>query len=246
MGVEILKNGANYFQEIPLNNDPNRLSIYKFGRNPNVGATEVIIGGGGIYGLPETAETVVCASDEIEDNPTGSGARSIHVFGLDANYKLIDEIVNIGESTEKEYLRIFRAHVETAGTTTPIDGANIGNITITQDNTAVDMAYISQGDGQTLVACFTVPAGFTALMWSADTTTGEGKNSTNRVKSKEFGSDFPFRVKGIRDNFQNTVGIQYKIPNKYEEKTDIVFTAKSSAAGTPVSATFTLELIKND
>ena len=96
----------------------------------------------------------------------------------------------------------------------------------------------------TLVACYTVPANTTALLWTADTTVGEGKTSVNRLKTREFNSDKPFQTKGIRDNFQNSVGVRYKVPRTIQAKTDIVFTATSAAAGTAVSGTFLIQLFK--
>lgn len=218
-------------------------SIYKFGRNGSVGATEELIAGGGVYGMPLTADTVSVISNNAADNPAGAGARTVHVFGLDIDYNEIDEIVALGATSTQEFLRVFRAFVETSGNLNPTGGANQGTITISQ-TTGPDMVIISPNDGQTLVACYTVPANATALLWSADTTVGEGKTSVNRLKIKEFDSDKPFQTKGIRDNFQNSVGIRYKIPRTIQAKSDIVFTAISTAAGTAVSGTFLIQLFK--
>lgn len=219
-------------------------SLYKFGRNEAVGATETLISGGGVYGLPLTADTVTVTSDvPASDNPSGVGARTVHIFGLDTNYLEIDEIIDLGATSILSYLRVFRAHVETSGNLDPTGGANIGTISIKQTG-GTDMVSIQPNDGQTLCACYTMPANTIGLLWSADTTVGEGKTSVNRLKVKEFDSDSPFRTKGIRDNFENSVGIRYKIPRTVPSKADIVFTAISTAAGTSVSGTFLLQLFK--
>lgn len=232
------------FQMIALNQIEYYTSIYKFGRNDSVGATETLISGNGIYGLPPTAQTIDVVSDSpANDNPAGIGARTIHIFGLDANYDEIDEIVEVGGTSLLSYIRVFRAHVETAGNLDPTGGANVGTITMKQTG-GIDMVVIEPNDGQTLVACYTIPNNTTALLWSADTTVGEGKTSVNRLKVKEFDSNSPFRTKGIRDNFENSVGIQYKIPRTIPSKADVVFTAISTAAGTAVSGTFLLQLYK--
>ncbi len=219
-------------------------SIYKFGRNEAVGSSEELIAAGGIYGLPPTTDTVTVTSDSpANDNPAGAGARTVHVFGLDGAYMEIDEIVELGGVSGQEFLRVFRAHVETAGNLDPTDGANVGTISIKQSG-GTDMVLINPNDGQTLCSCYTVPEDTIALLWSADTTVGEGKTSTNKLKVKEFDSDSPFRTKGVRDNFENSVGIVYKIPRAIPPKSDIVFTAISTAAGTKVSGTFLLQLFK--
>lgn len=235
----------DYFEQLSLNNVVGKKFDYKFGRNSSVGATEVIIASGGIYGLPLTSQTISCISDDIiDDLPLGDGARSIHLYGLDINYSEIDEIVEIGDTSIKEFLRVDRAMVETSGTVSPIGGGNVGTITMSQSISGIDMIIIDPNVSQSLCACFTIPSGFIGHVWSADTTTGEGKNATNQLKAKPYGLLSPFTTKGIRDNFENSVGEQFKIPLIYEEKTDIVFTALSTASGTPVSATFLIELTK--
>jgi len=243
MGIRLVE---EYFERIALGKRNNVFNVYKFGRNELVTDTEELIAAGGVYGLPSVADTVTVISDDVvNDNPTGAGARTVKLFGLDVNYDSIDEIVELGGTSTKEFIRVFRAFVETAGNLNPTGGANVGTITISQ-TVGDDMILINPNDGQSLCACFTIPAGYTALMWAADTTVGSGKESTNRLKSREFNSDQPFRTKGIRDNFENSVGVNFKIPSKYPEKTDVVFTSISTAAGTSVSGTFLLQLIKNE
>ena len=106
------------------------------------------------------------------------------------------------------------------------------------------MIQLDEHSGQTKTACYTVPAGHKVIIWSADTTTGEGKNSVNSLKARDNTiANSTFQTKGIRDNFENLVGVSFKIGREYTEKTDIVFTAQSTASGTPVSATFLMELI---
>lgn len=236
----------DYFEQISKDNVVGKKFIYKFGRNPIVGATEVLIASGGVYGLPTTAETITVTSDDENDVPGGSGARSVHVFGLDINYDEIEEIVLLDDASTQEFLRVFRAYVETSGTITPIGGANIGLITIEHSISALDMILISPNEGQTLTACFTIPRGFEGFTWSADVTTGQGKDAKASLKSRKFLTDAPFIVKGVRDSFQNTVKQDFKIPTLIPEKTDIVFTAISSASGTAVSGTFLIELIEKD
>lgn len=240
----ILVNASDFFDLLGKGLIPEHSFIYKFGRNPAVGATEVLIAAENMYGLPPTAETVTVTSDNAADVPGGAGARSVHIFGLDANFEPIDEIVNLGATSILEFIRVFRTYVETAGNTGPVGGANAGIITITQSTSLINMIAIEPNDGQTLCACYTVPSGYKAYIWAADTTVGEGKTSTNRLKVREFATDSPFRVKGIRDNFENVVGVNFKIPGEYDEKSDIVFTAISTAAGTAVSGTFMIELVK--
>lgn len=244
--AEAVGNYKDFFQMLSAGEIPNRMFVYKFGRNAAVGATEQIIAALGVYGLPPTAQTIdVISTVPASDNGTGIGARTVRLVGLDGNHDPIEEVVTVGETSILAFLRVPRFFVETAGNTNPIGGGNVGILTAKQTTSAIDMNVIQLNDAQSLCACYTVPNGYTAYMWSADTTTGEGKNSTNKLKSREFVTDAPFRVKGIRDNFENTINVQFKVPGKFLEKTDIVFTARSEASGTAVSGTFLLELVKN-
>jgi hypothetical protein len=237
----------DYYSQVALGNVYDAERLYKFGRNALVGSTEVLLAAGGIYGLPLTAETIVVTSTSGSDVDQGAGAWAIHIYGLDALGYKRDEIITMGATSIGTYLRVFRAHVEEAGNLDPVGGGNIGIISMTQTTSAIPMVIISPNDSQTLCACYTVPMGFTALIHSADTTTGAGKNSTNRLKYREKhdGILHPFRTGGIRDNFENTVGQQFKIPGAIPALTDIVFTCKSTASGTAVSGSFLLELIED-
>lgn len=236
---------SDYFHKLAMGEIPNRKSIYKFGRNANVGATEVLIATNGYYGLPTVARRVTITSSDVNDDVSGTGARTIRIYGLDANYDEIEETVTVNQLSTNSYLRVYMVIVLTSGTNSPIDDANIGTLTVTQEISGTIMCQVLPHDGQTKVACYTIPAGYVALMWSADTTTGEGKSSVNQLKSRDNAvASASFTVNGVRDNFQNTVGQLFKISTKYTEKTDIVFTAKSSSAGTAVSASFLLELVK--
>lgn len=248
MGNSYSMPNSSYFQDISLGKIPGHSIIYKFGRNPAVGATEVIVAAGGFYGLPTIAQTVTITSSDVEDAfPSGDGARTVRIYGLDTNYDMIEETVNMGGTSIGEYIRVYRAVVETSGSTHPTTGGNLGIITIEQSVSGIEMILIPIKASQTQAACFTIPAGYIGLVWNADTTTGEGKDSVNSFKVRCIECpDEPFKTASIRDNFQNVVGSQNLIPPSFPEKTDIVFTSISSASGTAVSATFLIELINMD
>ncbi len=61
--------------------------IHKFGRNPSVGgAPETVWMQGGVYSYLTSASTVYVSSDDADDAAAGTGARTVTVLGLDANY----------------------------------------------------------------------------------------------------------------------------------------------------------------
>lgn len=240
------KKPNEYFEKLSKGEIPNHSSIYKFGRNSAIGATESIVSVGGIYGLPTSAETLTVTSDDIDDAyPSGTGARVVNIEGLDENWEYVTEDINLGATSINTYLRVFRVRVIEAGIITPINGGNIGTITITQSSSAIQMIKVSPYAGQTLTSCYTVPSGYKAILWDADISLGAGKQAVSYLKARDNKIvNSPFMIKAVRDNYQNAFVKDFKIGREYTEKTDIMFTSISESAGTAVSATFLLELIK--
>lgn len=233
-----------YFERVSRGLIPGKGRLSKFGRNSAVGATEVVISALGIYGLPTVADTVTSTSTDVGDAPAGAGARVLKVWGVDANWNAIEEVVAMGDTTTKEFLRVFRARVLEAGTITATLGGNLGDITIAQTG-GTNMVAIPEHEGSTLCACYSVPKGYQALIWEASTTVGGGKDSVNRLKIRDNNMvNAPFTTEGIRDNFENQVGREFVLPSVVSSGNDIVFTSVSSASGTAVSGAFMMELIK--
>ena len=122
-----------------------------------LGTTEVPIWDGeGAYTYLTAATIINVVSDDATDTLLGVGARTVKIFGLDANWNPIDEVVEMNGltivPTTKEYLRVFRAFVVTSGGNGFIDGANAGNITCSSGATI--QAKIGIGNGQTLMSMF--------------------------------------------------------------------------------------------
>ena len=76
---------------------------------------------GGIYVYPTSAEAVYISSTDANDTSAGTGARTVKVFGLDANWELQEETVILNGQTQVRvgasltWIRIFRAFVVTVG-----------------------------------------------------------------------------------------------------------------------------------
>ena len=139
---------------------PGWTTFRKFGTNPDVGtSTEDIWGVGGVRVLPTTAATAVVASSSLEDDgdPAGTGAYTVEIRGLDANYVEQSEVITLNGTANvnsvNSYLRVDRAFVRECGSS----DTNVGNITITVGGNA--QASILAGQGQTAIAMYTVPAG---------------------------------------------------------------------------------------
>jgi len=132
--------------------------IYKYGKNGDVDAAEDVWTPGGDYAFPSAAAATVIVSDDINDDGdvASTGARTVTVEGLLADYVYHKETITMDGTTDvdlSQFLRVFRAYVATAGSS----GANEGTIQIKHGATV--LCQIDPLVGQSLMAIVTTPAG---------------------------------------------------------------------------------------
>ena len=198
------------FAQPPENRGPFE---HKFGYNPDLdgsNAPEDITPFGNMY-WPDSvvaAADIDIVSSSVEDKGTptaGSGAQAIRIFGLDANYKMIEETVILNGQTDvhptKDYLRIYRARiVKNAGA----GAENAGNITI-DINGANTLAMLLAGFSQTTQLAYTIPDDF-VTSWLLSFTVGmisqaAGKTAEGRLFHRDFGGVWHVEhVFGINSN----------------------------------------------
>ena len=136
----------------------------KFGMNPGVPATgmEEMWPRSDLRVLPTTATVASVTGGAADVADSGTGAWTVKLEGLDANYDEIEEIVSMNGATPslstQLFWRVNRAYVDTAGTGT----VNAGNIDVTVNGQV--QAHIELMEGQTHQTHFTVPAGHTLIV----------------------------------------------------------------------------------
>lgn len=229
-------------------------NIHKFGRNPNVGgAPETIWQNGGVYSYLSAVSTVyVSAVDDTNDNPTGTGARTVTVQGLDTNYNVVEETLSVNNTEGSvEFLRVFRAFVATAGSILTND--DIIKISTGAGGTGTLLATIgiigtgtTFGLGQTQLALYTIPAGKTGYLTNWQVGGGTYNDSiTATLLARELdGADVPFRSRDIMDVPGGFHTRNYNIPYRFPQKTDIEVRAIAST-GSVVSSSFDIILVDN-
>jgi len=214
--------------------------VFKFGYNGEIqNVEETIWDVGGLYTYPSSAVTMTATSS--------SGATDedveVTIQGVDTNYAELSETVTLNASgtatTTGSFLRVYRAFV--SGST-----ASDGNITIANGGTTY--AYVSASDQQTLMALWTVPAGYTAYLFQLDTTAFTVQNNkvaTIRMLTREVNG--VFRTQNKFDLFEGSYHQDITCPQPIPEKTDIEFRAiaDSSNADLRVAATFDIIYIEN-
>ena len=140
--------------------------VKRFGHNTDIGAGwETLYHLNQLYVYLPVAQRLKVISSSANDTPGNTGARTLFLQGLDANYNDINETItlngNVGHvETNETYLRLFTAYVVTAG----VAEGNVGDILIKDNAEVVTIDEIHAGEGQTHTAIWTVPAGYTAYI----------------------------------------------------------------------------------
>ena len=229
-----------YFLQVSRGLVSGHKRIFKFGYNEEIqDVEETIWDVGGLYAYPSSAVTMTATSS------SGATDENVQVTmqGVDASYNELSETVTLNASgtatTTGSFLRVNRAFVA-SGT------ASAGNITIANGGTTY--AYVSALHQQTLMAIWTVPAGYTGYLFQVDTTAFTVQNNkvaTIRMITRELNG--VFRTQQKFDLFQASYHQDIVCPQPILEKTDIEFRAiaDSSNADLRVSATFDIIYIEN-
>ena len=167
--------------------------------------------------------------------------KHITVVGLDDNYNQMSETITlVGQNnnySSNTFSRIFRAFVS--------DGeANAGKITIQKNST--DVAIITTTFSQTLMAIYTVPAGYTGYIYKGTCSAQAGADGTAGMFIRYFGQTsfrigHSFEVSGAGGQY--TYDFSFPIP--VPEKSDIDVRITTRTNNGRYTAAFDLLLVKN-
>lgn len=223
---------------------------FKFGFNPDIDdSLETIWAEGGLYSYLSAASVLKISSSSANDASAGTGARTITISGLDANYDEISESVTLNGqtavNTTQAFLRVFRMIVDTAGS----GGQNAGVIyagtgTVTSGVPANKYGTIAVGDNQTLMCFWTVPRGYTAYLYQLDismNTEVANKYGTVSIVARPEGGVF-----NVKDKFalsQDIIHQEFKHPIKFAEKTDLEVRAIASSSNADLAVSAGLDIV---
>jgi len=139
-----------------------RVAAYGFNGAPAAGADVWV--GQGAYPFQTSAQSLEILSSSASDAAAGTGARTVTVQGLDANFNAVQETVTLNGTSVvalvNSYLRINNVQVATAGS----GGANAGTVTLRVAGAGASQAVMSPGVGYAKQAIYTVPNGFSLLL----------------------------------------------------------------------------------
>ena len=207
--------------------------IQKFGYNTAVGTVfETIWENGGLYAYPTTATTAVATSSDTDDNDS-----LVHIYGLDSNYDLADEVITVGGSASTtSFIRVFRSVLTNANTGV----VNVGKITTTVNSLPVSIVDV--GYGQSLQAVYSIPRNYRGYLMSIDVGTSKQKEVEAKFMQRPINGN-TFQTKALVTSFGTPIHKDYFVPEILSEKSDLEMRAKADAT-TSISAGFQLILEK--
>lgn len=238
---------TDFFLEVAKGNIPGHSKVSKFGENNTVGsAPETIWDAGGLYPWAtwdvSGPTTVNLQSTDINDTAAGTGARTIQIEGLDENWEEQEEIIVLAGTTPVasigQWQRLHRMVVVTGGT---FNGA-IGNITATIG--AVTVAQVVNGNNQTLMAVYTIPAGKTAYVVFGKTSCGKAADAKVKFFVRPPGG--VFNVQHTANLYQNSYDYPFSAVPSVDTMTDLEVRATSTnPSGFEVTMAFDVILVDN-
>lgn len=215
--------------------------IHKFGANFDIDTNsdpETVWSAGGLYPWDAlaTAQTLYIQSDDAADTS------SLEIQGLDENYELLTEEVQMNGTTTvtttNTFIRVYRMiYNHTA--------VNVGTVTARVTSGAgTVVAQIDPDYAQTLMCIYTVPAGYTAYLLAGDASLNKAEDGNIRFYQRPFGRSF--KIAHMAEIYENWYRYDFPIPLPLPEKTDLdVRIAEVETNNTRCTANFDLVLIKN-
>ena len=227
-------------------------NVTVFGFNPDVDTTQVSVWPlPSLITFPAAALRMTVSSTSANDTSAGTGARTVVVQGLDANYNEVTETVTMNGQTavtmSTALLRVNYAYVATAGSGNSAAGdIYIGTGTVTAGVPATVYDIIKFDYNNTTTGSYTVPANYTAYVSQGLFSAGQAGGS-NQVQGRLLtrGTN-NIRMTAALTTLNNGVAnYVFEYPLAVPEKTTIEATALGSSSNNGVSSMFIVLLVKN-
>jgi len=221
------------------------------GYNSDVDTAWEMITPVGNLSYPAAALQMTVSSADADDTSAGTGARTVLITGLDANYAVISETVTMNGqtavTTTNSFLRINSMLVTTAGTSLANEGIiYIGTGTVTSGVPATIYNVIAAGFNNSTSSQYTIPAGFTGYLVVARIGLAQDAGTTLITARTRFVGTNGIALTGpviVTNNGISTIDFPY--PIAIAEKTRIQGEAIGGAVDNEAAGFFELVLIKN-
>jgi hypothetical protein len=218
---------------------PGHSSVHKFGAVPEMSVNTT----GTVWDIDDTLYPWSAFSSAQQIGITLADAqdvgKSVVVVGLDADYKEQSEVVQVNSQTEtatnKSFIRVFRAYMHNGS------AVNKGNINFLVGATTV--ARITADKGQTLMAVYTVPAGYTGYLTQGVMTIESGGDATGNMFVR-YAGETAFRIGHTFEVASSEYHYAFTIPQRIPAKSDIDIRASVRTNNSRATAAFDIILIQ--
>jgi hypothetical protein len=209
-----------FYLDVAQGNVAGYSSNHKFGAVPEMSNNST----GTIWDIDDTLYPWTAldtpAVVNVERNDAADNGLIVTVQGLDTNWDYVEEDITITGADQVGstlFRRVNRAFVTDTGSVNEDDidieaGGPGGTI----------VARITEGQGQTLMGVYTVPAGKTGYLLKINTSAEDNKDASGFLYVRDTGA-IPFRVKHTWE-FSGAAGpyeYDFAVPLKITEKSDI-------------------------
>ena len=238
-------------------------AVQKFGAalDFDSGDGEVTVWDGAADGTAwELMRYVYSTTADIDSISSESGAdtQEITLVGLDTDYNEVTQSATLNGQTRvaltTPLIRLYRMYNN--------NSSDLAGHVVAYVNTALTAgiptdktkirAIIDPNAQQTLMAVYTVPAGKTAYLQRGYASTAGGNKNSNyigRFYTREVGKVFRLQnVNAISSTATSIITLDYYVPLRIPEKTDLEFTIETTETpilGSAISAGFDLVLVDN-
>ena len=174
-----------------------------------------------------------------DSSSTEDDGKTIRIIGLDENFNDISEDITISGSSgngTKTFARVYRAFV-------------IGSIpnatTVKVFRGVTEVLRIQIGLAQTLMAIYTVPAGYTGYLMKGQATVQSGEGATVQMFVRFFGGTFRIQHQAEVAGNGGPYDYDFILPSPIPEKSDIDVRMIARTNNIRASAIFDIILIED-
>jgi len=218
-------------------------TIDKFGRNGDVDtAYEDIWTAGGVRTLL-TSSSLMTVTTSGQDTSGGTGARTLLIQGLNGTFHETEETITLDSTTPptttESYIRILRMIVMESGTTL----TNENDITVTAVTGGTTQAHIEADHGQTEMAMYTIPAGYTGYLTKGWVSTNANQEVQGELQAKPEGGSW-----AVKRTIIMSVGFyepDMTGSGPIPEKTDLKASFIGASVNNEIMAGFKIILVEN-
>ena len=237
--------GDDWKLNLARNKLRNAFHVHKFGRNtaPANGMEETVWDGSNLY--PWATWNAGADNVYLKSDDTGDESKTIFIQGLDADFNVQSETVTLdatnsttGVASANTYVRLFRMY--NSGNTDFVGnvGAHYGSASGTL------VAQVLIGQGQTLMAVYTIPAGHTAYLMKYDFSGSANAAIASRLLFRP--PNNVFRIQHSGAVYGGQYDYEFQVPLIVPEKTDIELRLTASTGGATLSANFNMVVVKEN